>query len=82
MSKKSIAMWVAGIFRRTDACAVDHGGKFQFPARSWLTAGITDMRCDFNGLAAKVETMLVEAPFSGHISAFRGRRDNIVKLPW
>ena len=29
--------------------------------RIWIVAGITDMRCGFNGLAAKIETTL-QAP--------------------
>ena len=29
----------------------------------WLAAGVTDMRCGFNSLAAKVETALKEDPF-------------------
>ena len=41
--------------------------------RVWLVAGITDMRCGFNGLAAKVQTALAENPFSGHVFLFRGR---------
>jgi len=38
------------------------------------------MRCDFNGLAAKVESALQDDPFSGHVFAFRGRRGNVIKL--
>ena len=26
--------------------------------RIWIAAGVTDMRCGFNGMAAKVETAL------------------------
>lgn len=33
--------------------------------RVWITAGVTDMRCGFNGLAAKVEAVLQKDPFSG-----------------
>lgn len=50
--------------------------------RIWLAAGITDMRSGFNGLAAKVESVLAEDPFSGHVFVFRGRRGDIVKLLW
>lgn len=34
------------------------------PARTriWLVAGITDMRCRFQGLSAKVQTPLEENP--------------------
>jgi transposase len=31
----------------------------------WLVAGITDMRCGFQGLAAKVQTALEENPLGG-----------------
>ncbi len=50
--------------------------------RVWIVAGVTDMRCSFNGLAAKVQTALEEDPFSGHVFVFRGRRGDIVKLLW
>jgi transposase len=50
--------------------------------RIWLAAGATDMRCGFNGLAAKVETALAEDPFSGHVFVFRGRRGDIIKVLW
>ncbi|WP_310619998.1 IS66 family insertion sequence element accessory protein TnpB [Flexibacterium corallicola] len=48
----------------------------------WLAAGITDMRCGFNSLAAKAETVLQEDPFSGHLFVFRGRRGDLLKLIW
>ncbi len=35
--------------------------------RIWIIAGITDMRCGFNGLASKVQNTLKDDPFSGHI---------------
>jgi transposase len=50
--------------------------------RIWIAAGFTDMRCGFNGLAAKVEGALLGDPFSGHVFAFRGRRGNVIKLLW
>ncbi len=50
--------------------------------RIWLAAGVTDMRCSFNGLAAKVETALADDPFSGHIFVLRGRHGNVVKVLW
>jgi len=36
----------------------------------------------FDGLSAKVQTVLNEQPFSGHVFVFRGRRGDIVKLLW
>lgn len=50
--------------------------------RVWLVAGITDMRCGFNGLAAKIQTALAENPFSGHVFVFRGRRGDTIKVLW
>lgn len=50
--------------------------------RIWIAAGVTDMRCGFNGLVAKVQTTLVEDPFSGHVFVFRGRRGDILKILW
>ena len=37
---------------------------------------------DFDGLSAKVQTVLEQQPFSGHVFIFRGRRGDIVKLLW
>ena len=50
--------------------------------RVWLAAGLTDMRCGFDGLAALVQGALTQDPFSGHVFVFRGRRGDIVKLLW
>ncbi len=43
-------------------------------ARVHLALGVTDMRKGFDGLAAQVQTVLKEDPFSGHLFLFRGRR--------
>ena len=50
--------------------------------RVWLAAGVTDMRKGMDGLAALVQTMLAENPFSGHVFAFRGKRGDLLKLLW
>ena len=50
--------------------------------RIWIAAGITDMRCGFNSLDAKVETALEADQFSGHVFVFRGRRGDLIKLLW
>ena len=50
--------------------------------RIWMAAGVTDMRCGFNGLAARVQTALAEDPFSGHVFVFRGRRGDMLKILW
>lgn len=38
------------------------------------------MRKGMDGLAALVQTVLAENPFSGHLFVFRGRRGDLVKL--
>jgi transposase len=50
--------------------------------RVWLAAGVTDMRCGIDSLAARVQTTLQADPFSGHVFAFRGRRGDLIKLLW
>ena len=50
--------------------------------RIWIIAGVTDMRCCFNGLASKVQNTLKDDPFSGHIFVFRGRSGKMVKILW
>jgi transposase len=51
--------------------------------RIWIAAGFTDMRCGFDGLAAKVQTVLHKDPFSGHVFVFRGKRGDLLKcLYW
>jgi len=49
-------------------------------SRIWLVAGVTDMRCSFNGLASKVQNTLRDDPFSGHLFIFRGRRGDMIKV--
>ena len=51
-------------------------------SRIWLVAGITDMRNGFNGLASKVQYVLKDDPFSGHLFIFRGRRGDQIKVLW
>ncbi len=48
----------------------------------WIAAGITDLRRGFDGLSALVQTKLEQSPFSGHVFVFRGRRGDLIKLPW
>ena len=50
--------------------------------RVWLVAGVTDMRCGFDTLAAKVQTALAHNPYEGHVFVFRGRRGDLVKVIW
>ena len=51
-------------------------------SKIWLAAGVTDMRCGFNGLAAQTELVLVGDPYSGHLFLFRGRRGDQIKMLW
>jgi transposase len=45
--------------------------------RVYLACGVTDMRKGFDGLAARVERMLLQLdPHSGALFVFRGRRGN------
>ena len=48
----------------------------------WLAAGVTDMRKGFNGLSALAQNVLKQAPFSGHLFVFRGRRGDLIKVIW
>jgi transposase len=48
----------------------------------WIATGVTDMRCGFDGLSALVQTRLEQAPFSGQVFVFRGRRGDLIKLLW
>ena len=48
----------------------------------WIAAGVTDMRRGFTGLSALVQVALEQAPPSGHVFAFRGRRGDLIKLLW
>ena len=50
--------------------------------RVWIAAGVTDMRKGMDGLFALAQTALEQAPFSGHVFVFRGRRGDLLKLVW
>jgi transposase len=50
--------------------------------RIWIAAGMTDMRCGFQGLAAKVQAVLQEQPHGGDVFIFRGRRGDLIKILW
>ena len=47
--------------------------------RIWIAAGFTDLRRGFQGLSSIVETVLEQAPFSGHVFVFRGKRGDYFK---
>jgi transposase len=50
--------------------------------RIWIAAGFTDLRRGFQGLSSVVETVLEQAPYSGHVFVFRGKRGDLIKLLW
>ena len=50
--------------------------------RIWMAAGVTDMRCGFQGLAAKVQAVLEDNPFGGDVFVFQGRRGDTLKVLW
>ena len=50
--------------------------------RVYLACGMTDMRKGFDGLAALVQGVLAQDPFSGALFCFRGRRGDLLKVLW
>ena len=50
--------------------------------RVWLAAGVTDMRRGMNSLALQVQQNLGRDPHAGDVSAFRGRRGDLIKILW
>ena len=48
--------------------------------RIWLAAEATDMRCGFDRLAERVQAVIGEDPFSGHLFIFRGRSAHTIKI--
>ena len=51
--------------------------------RVFLACGATDMRKGFDGLAAQVQTVLQQDPYSGALFVFRGKRGDLIKaLLW
>ena len=48
--------------------------------RVYLAAGRTDLRRGIDGLAAQIQTVLRENPFSGHLFIFRGRAAHTIKV--
>ncbi len=48
--------------------------------RIWLATEATDMRCGFDRLAERVQSVIGEDPLSGHLFVFRSRRADRVKI--
>ena len=51
-------------------------------AHVWISAGHTDMRKGFDGLAVRVQEVLKRDPHCGHLFVFRGKRGDLIKLLW
>ncbi|EFU2981988.1 transposase, partial [Escherichia coli] len=45
-----------------------------------IASGEKCISCVFNGLASKVQNVLKDDPFSGHLFIFRGRRGDQIKV--
>ena len=48
--------------------------------RIWLAAEATDMRCGFDRLAQRVQSVIGEDPLSGHLFLFRSRHGNRLNI--
>ena len=48
--------------------------------RIWLCTSPTDMRCSFDGLAARARNLLAEDPLSGALFVFPNRRRTQLKI--
>ena len=48
--------------------------------RVFLATEPADMRCAFDGLTARVRSVLQQDPFSGHLFVFRNKRGDRVKI--
>jgi transposase len=75
-----------GIEYRGSASARARPGAIMIPlpsgVRVWLATGYTDMRKGFASLSLQVQEVLRRDPLSGHLSCFRGRRGNLLKVIW
>lgn len=49
-------------------------------ARIWLAAEAADMRCGFDRLAERVQTVIWQDPLGGHLFVFRSRRGDRLKI--
>lgn len=48
--------------------------------RVYLATDPADMRCAFDGLTVRVQHVLKQDPFSGHLFVFRNKRGDRVKI--
>src|ERR1035441_8466794 len=57
-------------------------GKLSCPVLRGGRSGNASSLPDFDRRSTRVQTVLEQQPFSGHVFVFRGRRGDIVKLLW
>jgi transposase len=50
------------------------------PTRIWLAAEAADMRCGFDRLAERVQTVIGQDPLAGHLFVVRSRRGDRLKI--
>jgi transposase len=50
--------------------------------RVWIAADHTDMRCDMNSLALRIQQALRRDPHAGDLYVFRGRSGKLIKIFW
>jgi hypothetical protein len=60
-------------------CASDRAPK---GTKIWIAAGVRDMRRGFDALIEQVQTAVEQQLFSGHVSVFCGRWNDIARLLW
>jgi transposase len=65
--------------RDRPAESADVGWRARGP-RIWLAAEATDMRCGFDRLAERVQSVIGEDPLSGHLFLFRSRNGSRLKI--
>jgi transposase len=56
------------------------GDRTEVRDKDLIVAGFTDLRRGFQGFSSIVETVLAQAPFSGHVFVFLGKRGDLIKL--
>ncbi|MBP2549685.1 transposase [Neorhizobium galegae] len=55
---------------------------FPTGAKVWIAGGLMDMRCGINSLALNVQQGLGRDPHSGEVFSFRGRKGDLIEVPW
>ena len=58
---------------------LDFQAEVKDSSRIWIAAGFPDLRRVLQGLTTLIETVLDQAPYSGHAFVFRGKRGDLIK---